>query len=128
MTGGKRVHVPQLAERPFADLPKKKMSSVAPCDLQVTSNSHCGNQHCGNQGSPNFTFQYPKCAVLEKAKKLEIMVCRQGDASLPSAVNYATREGNAKEGKNFLATAGELRFNSGETKKPICVSIVDNQV
>lgn len=123
MTGGKRVHVPQLAERPFADLPKKKISSVAPCDLQVSNDAHCGND-----GSPNFTFQYPKCAVLENAKKVEIMVCRQGDASLPSAVKYATREGNAKEGNNFLAAAGELRFNSGETKKPICVSIVDNQV
>jgi len=121
MTGSKRVHVPQLAERPFADLPRKKMSSVAPCDLQLSNDA-------SNQGTPNFTFQYPKCAVLENAKKLEIMVCRQGDASMPSAVKYATREGNAKEGKNFLATAGELRFNSGETKKSISVSIVDNQV
>jgi hypothetical protein len=78
----------------------------------------------------------PPPAVLELSSSLyttaessgftNINVLRSGDTSGAVNVAFATSNGTAKEGKDYVATQGVLRFAAGETSKSVPVLIIDN--
>jgi len=66
-------------------------------------------------------------AVLESGKKIHMPVQRSSfEGKL--TIDYATRDGTAKTGEDFVATAGTLTFEDGEKEKMISVEIVDDDI
>ena len=53
-------------------------------------------------------------------------VVRSGDTSLGASVAFATSNGTAKEGRDYISAFGTLNFGAGETSKTITVLIIDN--
>jgi hypothetical protein len=49
-------------------------------------------------------------------------------SSLPVAVNFATANGTATAGNDYVASSGVLTFNPGETSKPITVSVTSDTI
>ena len=65
-------------------------------------------------------------SVGEGSGRADITVTRSGDASISASVNYATSNGTAKEGVDYVAAQGVLNFAAGETSKTFPVLIIDN--
>jgi pimeloyl-ACP methyl ester carboxylesterase len=55
-----------------------------------------------------------------------VSVTRSGDTSSAASVAYATSNGTAKEGKDYIAAQGVLNFSPAETSKSFPVLIIDN--
>jgi hypothetical protein len=49
-------------------------------------------------------------------------------SSLPVTVDYATADGNATAGSDYVAASGTLTFAPGETEKNVTISILDDTV
>jgi hypothetical protein len=56
-----------------------------------------------------------------------ITVTRAGDLSVPVSVSYATSDGSAQAGPDYVAASGRLRFGAGETSKTFLVDIVEDE-
>src|SRR5262249_58992087 len=46
----------------------------------------------------------------------------------PATVHYATRDGTATAGKDYVATSGTLRFEPGERQKTVAVEVIGDTV
>lgn len=55
-----------------------------------------------------------------------ITVTREGDASQPVSVNYATSEGTARAGIDYTSTSGTLNLAAGESSKSFLIPITDD--
>ena len=66
--------------------------------------------------------------VSETAGSIRITVLRSGLAAAPGTVDYSTRDGSARGGLDFGATAGTVTFGVGEVAKTISVSLVDDRL
>ena len=55
-----------------------------------------------------------------------IIVIRSGDTSGSASVGFATSNGTAREGRDYIAANGVLTFAAGETTKTFPVLIIDN--
>mmetsp|Transcript_114728 Transcript_114728/g.256037 ORF Transcript_114728/g.256037 Transcript_114728/m.256037 type:complete len:824 (-) Transcript_114728:36-2507(-) len=64
--------------------------------------------------------------ALENAALIKVPVRRVGDPSILMVCQYATREGLAKPGSDYIHVKGTLEFLPGETLKHIEVSIIDD--
>ena len=72
----------------------------------------------------NDGYAGPECQVYrvrEDEGMVRIWIYRGNDGDSPATVKYATRDGEAKAGQDFIQTAGTLEFVPGEKVK--CVSI-----
>lgn len=67
-------------------------------------------------------------AAFESRGAVEIWVLRSGSDLAPAAVDYATVDGTAKAGSDYLAKSGTLEFAGGERAKRVAVAIVDDSV
>ncbi|MBL9139132.1 MAG: hypothetical protein JNK85_24910 [Verrucomicrobiales bacterium] len=67
----------------------------------------------------------PNSVAREGAPVAEVRVHRLGDLSRPAAVNFATRDGRARAGFNYVATQGVLRFEPLESRKTIQVPLIN---
>jgi hypothetical protein len=65
-------------------------------------------------------------SAAEGAAALAVVVRRTGDLSQPSAVDYATADGTAQEGRDYVAACGTLHFAAGEAEKTITVLVIDD--
>jgi murein DD-endopeptidase MepM/ murein hydrolase activator NlpD len=57
---------------------------------------------------------------------LNVTVNRSGDTSASASVGYATSNGTAKEGRDYVAASGALNFAAGDTSKTFPILIIDN--
>ena len=64
--------------------------------------------------------------VVEGADDLEFVVSLSAASSEAVSVDYATADGTAVAGSDYLAASGTLSFAPGETRKFIPVSVTDN--
>jgi len=64
--------------------------------------------------------------INEGAGFLNATVTRSGDVSNTASVTYATSNGTAKEGADYVAAQGVLNFAAGETGKTFPVLVIDN--
>jgi hypothetical protein len=67
-------------------------------------------------------------SVHERAGKVTIGVGRAGNLTGVETIHYATVDGAAKGGTNYLAVSGTLTFNFGDTRKFFDVPILDDGV
>jgi hypothetical protein len=57
---------------------------------------------------------------------LQFTVTRSGTATGSLSVNYATANGNAVSGSDYVATSGTLTFAAADTSKTVTVATVSN--
>jgi hypothetical protein len=77
-----------------------------------------------SQGAPQVEFAGNEFPVGSDSGTVSITVTRLGDASQPLTVNYATMDGTAVAGTNYVATSGALQFAANERTKTIPVTIL----
>ena len=75
-----------------------------------------------------FRFEYAAHETRENYGYRSIYVRRSGDLSQPGSVQFATRNGTAVAGSDYLARSGTLQFAAGESLKRIDVKLVNNAV
>jgi fibronectin type 3 domain-containing protein len=80
------------------------------------------------QGQPAADLQFSAASysVKENGGAAVITVTRTSGLNGTHTVSYATRNGTAIEGVNYLGAFGTLTFNSGEASKTFTVGIVDD--
>jgi uncharacterized protein (TIGR03118 family) len=65
-------------------------------------------------------------SVSETAGHVDITVTRTNDLSIPSTVNYATFDGTATQGSDYILAAGTINFGVGESSKTFTVFVTDD--
>jgi len=78
--------------------------------------------------TPLLQFSTNAYTVNEGAGTAAVTVRRFGDTTTPVSVNYATSDGTATAGSDYVSTSGTLTFNAGETSKTIAVPIIDDKL
>ena len=66
-------------------------------------------------------------ATIEDAGFVQLTITRTGAVG-SLTVNYATADGTAKAGEDYVATSGSVTFAPGETTKTFNVSILDDEI
>ncbi len=77
-----------------------------------------------SQGAPQVEFAGNEFPVGSDSGTVSLTVTRLGDASQPLTVNYATLDGTAVAGVNYVANQGVLQFGANERSKTLSVSIL----
>jgi hypothetical protein len=77
-------------------------------------------------GSANIQFNSASYSAGEGDGKVTVTVTRSGDTASAASVRYATSDGTAKEGKDYVSSFGLLNFAAGETSKTFPVLVIDN--
>ena len=87
-----------------------------------------GAYQLNDVGAPGSTIQFSAAnfPVTEGTASTNFTITRTGDTSGTSTVNYATSNGTAKEGRDYVAALGSVTFAAGETSKSVPVLIIDN--
>lgn len=75
---------------------------------------------------PAVQFSAANFPVTEGTASTNFTITRSGDTTGVSTVNYATSNGTAKEGKDYVAALGSVTFAAGETSKNVSMLIIDN--
>mmetsp|Transcript_9409 Transcript_9409/g.32742 ORF Transcript_9409/g.32742 Transcript_9409/m.32742 type:complete len:893 (+) Transcript_9409:207-2885(+) len=73
------------------------------------------------------SFESRTYAVLESAGQLEIDVVRHGGSAGEVSVEYYSSDASAKSGVDYQACEGTLTFASGELRKTITVTVMDDE-
>ncbi len=68
--------------------------------------------------------RYP--SAYEDSQVLTVQVVRLGADFSPAQVDFATVDGSAKAGHDYVARAGTLHFAQGETGQAISIALLDN--
>src|SRR5581483_592339 len=77
-------------------------------------------------GGSTVQFSAANFPAAENAGFINVTVSRGGDTTGASSVAYATSNGTAKEGKDYVAAVGAVSFAAGETSKTFPVLVIDN--
>ena len=81
-----------------------------------------------NDGRPQIGFDSPAQQTTEASGSIEVIVIRSGNNTGTVSVDYATSDGTAITGLDYLPATGTISFEPGEFKKSISVDIIDNNV
>ncbi len=79
-----------------------------------------------DSGSSTIQFSSAATSVGESDSAAILQVVRSGGIGLTVSVNYATANGTATAGSDYVATAGTLTFAPGETSKTISIPVLDD--
>ncbi|MDB5391371.1 MAG: hypothetical protein JWM11_7017 [Planctomycetaceae bacterium] len=69
-------------------------------------------------------FNQATYSVLVSAGQVVINVTRTGDLSSATTVQFQTKQGTAKAGKNFVSKSGQIQFASGQATQQITIQLV----
>ncbi|MBX3744483.1 MAG: PKD domain-containing protein [Verrucomicrobiae bacterium] len=73
-------------------------------------------------------FATPVFTALETDGETTITVRRSGSAKTEARVTYATTDGTATAGEDYLAATGELVFAPGETERTFSIRLLDDDL
>ena len=79
-------------------------------------------------GPSTLGFEVETLAVDKAEGTAEVMITRTGDASRPVSIEWATKDGTAKAGTDYVAASGTLMFYTGLTSLPATVELIDDGV
>lgn len=71
-------------------------------------------------------FSSPAYSIAENAGTAVMTVVRTGDLAQVATAGFATSDGTARAGTNYLAQSGTVQFAAGESTKDIRLSILDD--
>jgi len=77
---------------------------------------------------PTPTFSISDIVMIEDQFTAQLVVTMIGAPTSPISVNFATANGTATAGSDYVATSGQLTFLQGETSKTISIPIINNSV
>lgn len=80
------------------------------------------------RASGNVQFSIGSMQVIEGLGVVTITVLRKGGSAGNLSIDYATVEGTATAGQDYLSTSGTLTFGGGETTKSFQIPIADDAV
>jgi YD repeat-containing protein len=84
------------------------------------------NVHLRCQPAAPVQFNAASYGVSEGAGMAQITITRVGDTTGPASVSYATSNGSAKEGRDYVAALGVVSFAAGEANKTFPLLVIDN--
>lgn len=74
-------------------------------------------------------FEPGHYTVMENVGTFDVGVSRVGgDLNKPCTVDYYTEDGSAEAGSDYVSAKGTLKFEPGETRKTINLSVIDDDV
>lgn len=74
-------------------------------------------------------FEPGHYTVMENVGTFEVGVTRVGgDLNKPCTVDFCTEDGTAEAGSDYVSVKGTLRFEPGETRKVISLSVIDDEL
>lgn len=73
-------------------------------------------------------LQSPSYSAGESANSVTLTVVRSEESSGTASVDYATADGSAQSGSDYVPASGRLEFADGETSKSIRVAVEDDLV
>lgn len=79
-----------------------------------------------NDAAP--AFSVGNVSTNEGAGTMTFTVTKAGNTDVASSVDYATADGTATAGSDYISTSGSLNFAAGETSKTVTVNITDDSV
>ena len=101
-------------------------------DFTVTLNGVFGSVNGVTVAPPSPTpapsVSVNSVTVNESAGLATFTVVRTGNLTLSSTVNYATAEGSALAGSDYMQASGTLTFAVGEASKTVTIGIIDNTI
>lgn len=75
----------------------------------------------------NVEFSSPAASVSEAAGTVTLWVNRLGDAASTATVRFATANGSARSGSDYVAASGTLSWAAGDTaSKPVTIRLVND--
>ncbi len=77
---------------------------------------------------PSVQFDMPLRGVREGTPTVTLVVSRHGGSANVATVNFATQNGTATAGQDYLSNNGILTFNPGEVLKMVTVDLQDDNV
>lgn len=75
-----------------------------------------------------FSVIQPRVSVLESNQSVNVTVVRLGTPIGATSVDYATADGSAKAGTDYVAKSGTLNFGANETEKFISIPIINDSL
>ena len=79
-----------------------------------------------NLAPPTIEFSSNNFAVPEDGGKVTITVNRNGNTNGVSSIDYATANGTALAGTNYVTQTGTVNFAAGETSKTFTIGIIND--
>ncbi|XP_058789963.1 sodium/calcium exchanger 1 isoform X2 [Phymastichus coffea] len=82
-----------------------------------------------NVNAQRVYFEPGHYTVMENVGTFEVGVTRVGgDLNRPCTVDFCTEDGTAEAGSDYESAKGTLRFEPGETRKTIKLSVIDDEL
>lgn len=111
----------------------KKISERAQSDLSEVKaelqRAEAESIDIDNVNAMRIFFEPGHYTVMENVGTFEVGVTRAGgDLNRPCSVDYCTEDGSAEAGSDYVSAKGTLNFDSGETKKTIQLSVIDDDL
>jgi hypothetical protein len=138
--------VPGVSAPPVFPLPLGQLSdfsiTLTPAQVQDLKNGlfyinvHSTNfptgeirgQFASSLSSVSMQFSATSYVVNENAGSVTVSVTRNGNATQPASINYATANGSATQPSDYTSVSGSLQFAPGETVKSFTVPIIDDNL
>mmetsp|Transcript_1113 Transcript_1113/g.2447 ORF Transcript_1113/g.2447 Transcript_1113/m.2447 type:complete len:823 (+) Transcript_1113:286-2754(+) len=115
MSGGKKVGLESRYEK-GAKMAKELLASIGVAQVQVEEG-----------GKPQVSFRSLNYTVLESVGTVEIKVQLMGKLDEDVEVKYATRDGTATKGSDYVHKEGVLKFGPQQKEATIPIKIIDEQ-
>lgn len=130
MSGKRRDDVSDF--RSVVQMQRSKTASLEPEDMDIKVKRALRSSMTAELGGLFLAetvvqFKQEHFVVLECFGSAELPVVRWGPLHTTLRVHYATRNGTAEAGKDYVANDGVLEFLPGEAEKSIVVGIIDDK-
>lgn len=123
----------QTFEIPIIDDDISELDETVNLTLSQPGDASLGAPHTAtltilDNDVPLITFAQPSYSVLESTQYLTITVELSIAYIQPIQVDYATSDGSAMEGGDYIPASGTLTFESGETAQSFRIMILDDDL
>lgn len=121
----KTVNVPLLGNRHAASGVQFAFALLNPADGAVLNGTTSGTVTITNAYSP-VQLDDATYVVTTDYTSLSVPVIRTGNTTGAATVTYATADGTALDGEDYIGVSGTLSFGAGETSKLISIPLLGN--
>ena len=108
-----------------------QLLSPTPATISLGANSSANIAISDNDQSPTISrieLEQAPLHISEDVGSIAVPVYRMGDTSISAMVEYATVNGSAISGEDYISSQGTLAFKAGETVNTFTVEIVDSNL